>query len=103
MSVAVDTYRAHLQHRLSSSGVPEQLHEGLREYLAARRPVGHFLTAVLSNDLKEACARADEFCAPNLHRIVFFLYNYAPAFSWGSAERVNAWLTDPAPPVELFE
>lgn len=98
-----DEYRAHLYRRLVESDVPEQLHEGLVEYVAARRPVGHFLTAVLSNDLREACARADEICAPKIHRVVFFLYNYATAECWGSADKVQRWLTMGAAPRPVFE
>jgi hypothetical protein len=99
----MDDYRTHLYRRLVESGVPEQLHEGLVEYIAARRPVGYFLTAVLSNDLREACARADDVCAPAIHRVVFFLYNYATASCWGDREIVDGWLANPNPPRPVFE
>lgn len=96
-----DAHRAHLKTRLLQSHVPEGLHEGLIEYVAARRPTGHFLLAVLSNDLHEACARADEDNRVHLFALVFFLRNYAPAACWGSRDRVVAWLsaTEPAPTV----
>jgi len=98
-----DDYRAHLRRRLTESGVPEQLHDGLTEYIAARRPMGHFLTAVVSNDLREACARADDVCRDRLHTIVFFLFNYANGQCWGSPQLVSAWLTDESTPPEIFE
>jgi hypothetical protein len=101
--VSTDDYRAHLVRRMLDSGVPHHVHEGLREYIAARRPVGGFLTAVLSNDLLEACVRADEINQRCLTAIVHFLHAYAPAPCWGSPEKVTAWLTDPDPPPEVYE
>ncbi|HXO84676.1 MAG TPA: hypothetical protein VN803_04040 [Gemmatimonadales bacterium] len=84
--------------------VPDYLHEGLIEYLASRRPVGHFLTAVLSNDLMEASVRADPLTRYFLVDVVLFLVNYAPATAWGSADKVSAWLAAVDEPVpEVFE
>jgi hypothetical protein len=97
-------YRAHLRRRLEETGVPYHLWEGLVEYLASRRPVGHFLTAVLSNDLADACHRAaDEETATHLVNLIRFLTHYAPANSWGNPVNVGAWLAETTPPVELFE
>ena len=100
--MAVD-YRAHLRQRLVESIVPEHLHEGLIEYIAARQPCGQFLTAVLSNDLKDACAYADGISTVALKQIVWFLFNFAPGKCWGSPEVVAAWLADDAPVQEIFE
>ncbi|HYM24950.1 MAG TPA: hypothetical protein VEU08_17155 [Vicinamibacterales bacterium] len=102
-SETMPAYRVHLDQRLEESQVPVTLREGLREYITIRRPVGHFLTAVLSNDLAGACARGDEFVLPHLSRIVFFLWNYAPGNCWGTSDRVALWLADPNPPPEVFE
>lgn len=96
-------YRHHLRDRLVQSNVPFHLHEGLIEYLAARRPVGHFLTAVLSNDLMEACVRADPLNALHLRDVVLFLVNYAPADCWGSDKNVARWLETTSPAPELYE
>ena len=96
-------YRAHLRRRLTESRVPEQLHEGLTEYIAARLPMGHFLTSVVSNDLREACARADGTVRNHLADIVFFLYNYAPGNCWGTPELVVAWLSNESIPREIYE
>jgi hypothetical protein len=98
-----DIYRDHLRRRLVECDVPEQLHAGLVEYLAARRPVGGFLTAVLSNDLCGACVRADDVCAPLIPRVVFFLINYATAECWGSKARVDAWLASAEAVRPVFE
>jgi len=96
-------YDAHLRQRLVQSNVPEQLHDGLVHYIGERRHVGQFLTAVLSNDLKDACARADNVCQVHLHSLIFFLYNYAPGDCWGSRDKVTAWLYATSKPREVFE
>lgn len=72
--------------------VPEHLADGLRDYIVDRIETGGFLRAVLENDLREACARADEVSRAFLFDIVSFLYNEAPSTCWGSPERVAAWL-----------
>ena len=78
--------------RLQRAGVPEQLHEGLVRYLVHHIPPGHFLTAVLENDLAGAVARGDETCLAGLPAIVRFLYNHAPGMAWGGPLTVRAWL-----------
>jgi hypothetical protein len=80
------------RQKLAASGVPEHMHDGYVRYLLNYLEPGHFLYAVLMNDLKEACARADEKNAAALTQHVFFLYNYAPASCWGSVENVMKWL-----------
>jgi len=99
----IDDYRAHLRSRLLSSDVPLPLHSGLLEYFAARRPTGDFLRAVLCNDLRDACGRADDVNRYELHTIVAWLNRYVPAPAWGSADAVAAWLASTDPVIELFE
>jgi hypothetical protein len=96
-------YRAHLRRRLIESQVPPPLHSGLLEYFAARRPTGSFLRAVLENDLREACMRADDVNRWEIANIVLFLHSYVPSPAWGSPIAVQAWLADPAPVPEIFE
>lgn len=52
---------------------------------------GSFGMAVLMNDLKEACRRADPVIRHRIFDIVACLYNYFPMEMWGSPERVEAW------------
>lgn len=85
-------FRDHLRMRLRESNVPESLWDGLVEYIVTRRHTGHFLEAVLANDLKEACGRADNDNRVRLYDIVFFLYNYAPGGCWGTPAKVKNWL-----------
>lgn len=70
----------------------EYIKETLKLYVEDRCPTGGFLRAVLSNDLTEACARADQRNQRQLHEIVTYIYNNLPMICWGSPEKVNAWL-----------
>ena len=96
-------FLAHLLKRADMSAVPQALQSGLAHYCAARRPMGSFLTAVVSNDLYEAIARADQDSRLGLANVVFFLYNYAPGECWGSPEKVAAWLGSQDPVPENFD
>ena len=72
--------------------VPPHMREHIRAYVEERRPIGHFLTALLSNDLKNAALRADDANRSALADWVGFIYEYAPGDCWGSPEIVEAWL-----------
>lgn len=79
---------------ISNPAIPPDTLELLEQWVE-RRAVhlpGSFLTAVLSNDLLEACRRADERNRVALYWIVGWLHDNAPALSWGSAETVSNWL-----------
>lgn len=78
--------------RLKKAGVPEHLREGLVRYLVHRIKPGHFLTAVLENDLHEATGRGDIESLAGLLAIGVFLENYAPRDAWGSPKHVDRWL-----------
>lgn len=69
----------------------------LDNYLEHRRHPGDFLAAVLSNDLKEAFARADTWNITRMHIIVAFLWSHVPAVAWGSREAFRAWLAAALP------
>lgn len=56
------------------------------------QPVGDFLRAVLSNDLSDAIARADDVNIHALPHIVAYVREHLPASAWGSAKDVSAWL-----------
>jgi len=77
---------------LKHSRVPLHLHGGIVRYIAQNIEPGSFLRAVLENDLKGACARADEDSKAALWDIVGFLYNYAPMGCWGSPDKVSRWI-----------
>jgi hypothetical protein len=66
--------------------------ETLNRYVDDRCPTGGFLHAVLSNDLTQACAKADMRNQNQLHKIVSYVYNNLPLICWGSPEKVDKWL-----------
>lgn len=66
--------------------------DSLKMYFEHRIGPGSFMTAVLSNDLGGACGRADDNNRRVIYEIVAWLYNEAPSSSWGSPEKVAAWL-----------
>jgi hypothetical protein len=72
--------------------IPDHMMRSLRLYIDHGIPVGHFLTAVLENDLFEACGRADDDNINNLPAFVAFLYNEVTPQCYGSREKVRAWL-----------
>jgi len=64
--------------------IPEYMHDGISLYINHGIHPGGFLTAVIENNLKEACMRADDFNIKILPNYVRFFYNYAPSGCWGS-------------------
>lgn len=74
--------------------VPAHMMDGLVRYIEHGIQPGSFLRAVLVNDLKEACAMADEENKYRLYDFVYALYNYAPSTCWGSEERVQRWIDE---------
>jgi len=77
--------------KLEATQIPGRMHDSLVRWVTEGRVSGHFLTAVLTNDLKEAVARADDENANALRDYVLFLYNNVPAGCFGSPERVTRW------------
>ena len=78
--------------------LPEGLRGGLVRWIVKGIPTGSFLAAVLRNDLRDACARIDTENRPFLPDVVKWLYNYAPAYTWGSPANVDAWPAIASPP-----
>lgn len=72
--------------------IPEYMIGAVSRYILNGIPPGSFLTAVISNDLREAFGRADDINAANMHGWVKFFYNYAPSGCWGSPEAYSSWL-----------
>ena len=72
--------------------IPIEIVESLKRYINHRIPTGGFLHAVLSNDLRESCARADWVNKHCIFDITSFCWNELPAISWGSYEKVDEWL-----------
>lgn len=79
-------------YRFRKFEISDRMLPRLQGYTEFHRPVGDFLMAVLSNDLRGACQRADDENIENLPAYVAYLYNEAPGACWGSPEKVKEWL-----------
>lgn len=73
--------------------VPEHMRDTVRLYVEQRIEPGSFMVALLSNDLIESFARADDINAKAMERWVVFLYSFMPQSLWGSREVVEEWLS----------
>ena len=71
--------------------VPKHLLKGLIAWGNKHHRVGDFLTAVLSNDLWEAVARADDESMKSLRFVVMFIHNELPSKCHGSKQIVADW------------
>ena len=78
--------------RFHEQRVPGHIHNGIARYVVDHDGVGHFLTAVICNDLSAAISRADLDNLRNLAAVSAWFYNHAPAACWGSPEKYRAWL-----------
>ncbi len=69
-----------------------ELVSSVDRYVLRGVPTGSFLEAVISNDLREAMARADEGSRACLFELVTYLHNDCPGGCWGSPERYRDWM-----------
>lgn len=74
------------------AALPDHLLAGLDDYISLHVPVGHFLTALLQNDLLGAYSRADATSTAALPALVQYLHWCLPSTAFGSPEKVKAWL-----------
>ena len=72
--------------------LPDHLRAGAEDYIENGREPGHFLLAVLENNLVDAFGRADHASLAAMHNIVIWLFNEAPSSCWGSRAKVDAWI-----------
>jgi hypothetical protein len=72
--------------------IPPHMQEALTRYVVDRVAPGDFLQAVIRNDLRDACGRADADNLLLLPTYVKWFYNVAPGSCWGSPENYKAWL-----------
>lgn len=82
---------------LDYSSLPDYMRGGVQRYIENGIEPGHFLVAVLSNDLVESLSRADETNRERLFDYASFLYNELPGrrskpACWGSREAVLNWI-----------
>ncbi len=72
--------------------IPAHMQEAIRRYVVQGIQPGDFLTAVITNDLRNAVNRADETNLPLLKVYVQWFYNEAPSACWGSHEMMHEWM-----------
>ena len=72
--------------------IPERMMGGISRYIEQGIPPGDFLTAIITNDLREAVGRADDENLRNIPAYVSYFYNEAPRQCWGSQAKMDAWL-----------
>lgn len=77
---------------------PAKFQGGMRRYIENRMPGGHFLNAVLRNDLTEAVSHADSTSLQLLRPLVVWLYNEAPGECWGDEESFKNWVENKQEP-----
>lgn len=73
--------------------IPQHMHMGFVRYIAYGGPRsnnGHFLRALMNNDLMGAYGRADSYNAAAIPNWVTFLYNYAPR-CYGYPDAYDQW------------
>lgn len=71
--------------------IPERMMEGIQRYINDGALPGSFLSAVISNDFREACCRADDENMRNLPAYAAYFHNEAPSECFGSKEKMYAW------------
>ena len=88
-----DLERMMARHRELNPDRPirEDIKEALDAYANHGHSLGHFLTAVVENDLMEAMARADSYNRATLFQICSYIWNELPSSCHGSPEEVQAW------------
>lgn len=72
--------------------IPDQFAAALLAYVERYEPPGHFLTAVLANDLVVACEFGSAVGMASVPSILAWLRQHdAPVTCWGTRARVIAW------------
>ena len=74
--------------------IPTRMFGAALRYIVEGIKPGHFLSAVITNDLRDAIARADEENQAALVEWVQFFYNYTPGYCWGSTSNMKNWINN---------
>jgi hypothetical protein len=67
------------------------MYPGIIQWIQDGVKPGHFLTAIIENDLRGAIERADDENVIRLQAYIRFFYNCSPGRCWGSKELVAEW------------
>lgn len=72
--------------------LPEHMRGGMSRYMERGIPPGSFMTAILTNDFKEAFMRADAINKAHMVEWAEYVVNYMPADAHGSMQKVREWI-----------
>lgn len=72
--------------------IPEHMQAAMRRYVLEGVEPGDFLTAVITNNLRDAVNRADAVNLPLLRTYVRWFYNVAPGNCHGSPADMHEWM-----------
>lgn len=88
----MDMTKEALEAGLAACHLPPYMWESTIAYILDGRPIGHFLSAIVNNDLKAACDRADFENSVRIYHWVKFFYNYTPQSCWGRSDARDQWV-----------
>ena len=71
--------------------IPERMRPGILRYINKGVIPGDFLQAIITNNLREAFARADDENRHIIGNYVKLFYCHAPAGCWGSVDAMRYW------------
>lgn len=92
MTLRLNKNKRGLMREISYDLLPEHMRAGARRYIEDGIPPGDFMLAVLTNNFKEACARADDVNKSNLISWATWLVMECPFLAQGSEEAVRGWV-----------
>ena len=73
--------------------IPERLRGGLERYRDSHVRTGHFLEAVISNDLRSAVQHGDSDSIAAIREIVWWLERELPSEAFGSRSDFAHWIS----------
>lgn len=73
-------------------GLPPRMWGAVQRYMEHGISPGHFLCAVIDNNLSEAVGRADQENQTVLNKWVMFFYNAVPGRCWKSQANRSVWI-----------
>ena len=77
---------------LQTYTIREEMMAAIGRYLNDRTPPGSFLRAILENNFVGATTQSDANNFSNLPAYAHLLHWELPEITWGSKEKVDAWL-----------
>ena len=80
------------EYKFREFSIPERMMGAIDRYVKHGIEPGDFLSAIICNDLRGACGRADDENLRNIPAYVAYFYNEAPSLCWGSEEKMQAWM-----------